>query len=123
LGKDTRPARICTEESHDATIVNNRVTEAGQCLSADRIPGLPPAVGVTAASMGVGDLYFQRTRPVSASMAVSQPPQLSFGSVRPNVCCRRPERRFHHFVSHPAKEEGVGLVEVLGPRDDASLRP
>jgi hypothetical protein len=26
---------------------------------------------------------------------------------------RRPERRLHHFVSHPAKEEGIGLVEVL----------
>lgn len=26
---------------------------------------------------------------------------------------RRPERCLHHFVSHPAKEEGVGLVEVL----------
>jgi hypothetical protein len=26
---------------------------------------------------------------------------------------RRPERCLHHFVSHPAKEEGIGLVEVL----------
>src|SRR6185503_17721270 len=26
---------------------------------------------------------------------------------------RRPKRRLHHFVSHPAKEEGIGLVEVL----------
>jgi hypothetical protein len=26
---------------------------------------------------------------------------------------RRPERRLHHFVSHSAKEEGIGLVEVL----------
>src|SRR5207248_5286397 len=26
---------------------------------------------------------------------------------------RRPERRLHHFVSHPAKEEGIGLLEVL----------
>src|ERR1700737_1805682 len=27
---------------------------------------------------------------------------------------RRPPRRFHHFVRHPAKEKGIGLVEVLG---------
>src|ERR1700736_1391912 len=26
---------------------------------------------------------------------------------------RRPERSLHHFVSHPAKEEGIGLVKVL----------
>src|SRR5208282_2119239 len=26
---------------------------------------------------------------------------------------RRPERCLHHFVSHPAKEKGIGLVEVL----------
>src|SRR5712692_8866723 len=26
---------------------------------------------------------------------------------------RRPPRCLHHFVSHPAKEEGIGLVEVL----------
>src|SRR5687768_14675485 len=26
---------------------------------------------------------------------------------------RRPERCLHHFVSHPPKEEGIGLVEVL----------
>src|SRR5678809_1513400 len=51
----------------------------------------PPAVGVTAASMGVGDLYLQRTRPVSASIAVSQPPHISLGSVRPKGCCGSPE--------------------------------
>jgi hypothetical protein len=28
---------------------------------------------------------------------------------------RRPPRCLHHFVSHPAKEEGIGLAEVLGP--------
>jgi hypothetical protein len=26
---------------------------------------------------------------------------------------RRPPRCLHHFVSHPAKEEGIGLDEVL----------
>src|SRR5229473_5635502 len=26
---------------------------------------------------------------------------------------RRPKRCLHHFVGHPAKEEGIGLVEVL----------
>ena len=26
---------------------------------------------------------------------------------------RRPKGCFHHFVSHPAKEEGISLVEVL----------
>src|SRR6266851_4679974 len=26
---------------------------------------------------------------------------------------RRPKRGLHHFVSHPAKEEGIGLAEVL----------
>jgi hypothetical protein len=26
---------------------------------------------------------------------------------------RRPKGCLHHFVSHPAKEEGIGLVEVL----------
>src|SRR5450432_112645 len=51
----------------------------------------PPAVGVTAANMGVGDLYFQRTRPVSASTAVSQPPHISFGARRPNGCSGSPE--------------------------------
>src|SRR5262249_32076673 len=25
-----------------------------------------------------------------------------------------PPRSFHHFVSHPAKEEGISLLEVLG---------
>jgi hypothetical protein len=25
----------------------------------------------------------------------------------------RPKRFLHHFVGHPAKEEGIGLVEVL----------
>src|ERR1700686_3126178 len=51
----------------------------------------PPAVGVMAASMGVGALYFQRTRPLSASTAVSQPPHISLGSVRPNGCSGSPE--------------------------------
>src|ERR1700676_4878064 len=51
----------------------------------------PLAVGVTAASMGVGDLYFQRTLPVSASRAVSQPPHISLGSVRPNGFLESPE--------------------------------
>ena len=27
---------------------------------------------------------------------------------------RRPPRCLHHFVGHPAKEEGIGLLEVLG---------
>jgi len=27
--------------------------------------------------------------------------------------CRRPKRCLHHFVSHPAKEEGIGPLEVL----------
>jgi hypothetical protein len=35
----------------------------------------------------------------------------------------RPPRCLHHFVSHPAKEEGIGLVEASRPHDDASLRP
>src|SRR5262249_41112582 len=26
---------------------------------------------------------------------------------------RRPPRCLHHFVSHPAKEEGIGPIEVL----------
>src|SRR5215470_17193533 len=26
---------------------------------------------------------------------------------------RRPKRCLHHFVSHPAKEEGIGLIEVV----------
>src|SRR5215467_10770484 len=51
----------------------------------------PPAVGVTAATSGVGDLYFQRTRPVSASTAVIQPPHISFGSVRPKACSESPD--------------------------------
>src|SRR5580704_8425815 len=41
--------------------------------------------------MGVGDLYFHRIAPVSASMAVTQPPHISFGSFRPNRCCGSPE--------------------------------
>jgi len=36
---------------------------------------------------------------------------------------RRPKRRLHHFVSHPAKEEGIGLVEVLDRVAMPSLRP
>jgi hypothetical protein len=27
---------------------------------------------------------------------------------------RQSERCLHHFVSHPAKEEGIGLIEALG---------
>src|SRR5580704_15031972 len=51
----------------------------------------PPAVGVTPATMGVGDLYFQRTRPLSASTAVSQPPHCSLGSRRPKGFWGSPE--------------------------------
>src|SRR2546427_8673898 len=37
-----------------------------------------------------------------------------FHPIRPRSRLRRrPERRLHHFVSHPAKEEGIGLVEAL----------
>ena len=51
----------------------------------------PPAVGVTAATIGVGDLYFQRTRPLSASTAVNQPAHFSWGSLRPKGCSGSPE--------------------------------
>src|SRR5215813_9966734 len=51
----------------------------------------PPAVGVTAATSGVGDLYFHLTRPLSASTAVSQPPHFSTGSLRPNGCSASPD--------------------------------
>src|SRR5579862_6957920 len=51
----------------------------------------PPAVGVTAATSGVGDLYFHFTLPLSASIAVSQPPHFSTGSFRPNGCSASPE--------------------------------
>ena len=34
--------------------------------------------------------------------------------MRPRSCPRRRvERCLHHFVSHPAKEEGIGPTEVL----------
>src|SRR2546429_4506316 len=37
-----------------------------------------------------------------------------FGPIRPRFRSRRrPPRCLHHFVSHPAKEKGIGLVEVL----------
>src|SRR5579871_409658 len=51
----------------------------------------PPAVGVTPATSGVGDLYFQRTFPLSASTAVIQPPHCACGSLRPNGCSGSPE--------------------------------
>ena len=37
-----------------------------------------------------------------------------FHPIRPGSRRRlRPPRCLHHFVSHPAKEEGIGLGEVL----------
>src|SRR5579872_5411663 len=34
--------------------------------------------------------------------------------IRPRCCPRRwPKRCLHHLVSHPAKEEGIGMVKVL----------
>ena len=37
-----------------------------------------------------------------------------FHPIRPRSCLRRrPERCLHHFVSYPAKEESIGLVEVF----------
>jgi hypothetical protein len=40
----------------------------------------------------------------------------AFHPIRPHACPRRcPPRRLHHyFVSHSAKEEGIGLGEVPG---------
>ena len=41
-------------------------------------------------------------------------PGEGFHPIRPRSCPRRrPERCLHHFVSHPAKEERIGPVEVL----------
>src|ERR1700730_8275344 len=41
-------------------------------------------------------------------------PREGFHPIRPrSPPRRRPERCLHHFVSHPAKEEGIGPVEVL----------
>src|SRR6266481_9762451 len=41
-------------------------------------------------------------------------PGEGFHPIRPRSRPRwRPKRSLHHFVSHPAKEEGIGLVEVL----------
>src|SRR5580692_4447227 len=41
-------------------------------------------------------------------------PREGFHPIRPRSRPRRrPKRCLHHFVSHPAKEEGIGLVEVL----------
>src|SRR4029453_8266900 len=41
-------------------------------------------------------------------------PGEGFHPIRPRSRpCRRPPRCLHHFVSHPAKEEGIGLLEVL----------
>src|SRR6266481_1141839 len=41
-------------------------------------------------------------------------PGEGFHPIRPRSRPRwRPKRCLHHFVSHPAKEEGIGLVEVL----------
>ena len=34
--------------------------------------------------------------------------------VRTRSCPRRPKCCLHHFVSHPAKEEGIGLGDALG---------
>jgi quinol monooxygenase YgiN len=36
---------------------------------------------------------------------------------------RQPPPRLHHFVSHAAKEKGIGLGRCFPSRDDASLRP
>src|SRR5215204_3366421 len=35
--------------------------------------------------------------------------------LRPHARPRRPPRGLHHFVGDPAKEEGIGLREALGP--------
>src|SRR5512143_92899 len=41
-------------------------------------------------------------------------PGEGFHPFRPRPCPRRrPPRCLHHFVGHPAKEEGIGLVEVV----------
>src|SRR5215468_2421453 len=69
----------------------------------------PPAVGVTAATSGVGDLYFHRTRPVSASTAVNQPPHISFGSLRPKRCSGSPEPD-HAAPGLPTAEPAVATL-------------
>jgi hypothetical protein len=56
-------------------------------------------------------------------------PGEGFHPLRPRPSPRRlPPRCLHHFVSHPAKEEGIGLVEVVDRvamqvfvRDDCSM--
>src|SRR5262249_23261257 len=41
-------------------------------------------------------------------------PRKGFHPIRPRSRLRRrPPRCLHHFVSHPAKKEGIGLLEVL----------
>src|SRR5437016_4773292 len=86
----TPPPRAAPVESRHSTIP---LLASSASTSPFRSPvkTRPPAVGVTAATMGVGDLYFQRTRPLSASTAVSQPPHFSCGSKRPKACSGSPE--------------------------------
>src|SRR5215472_16319494 len=72
----------------------------------------PPAVAVTPASIGVGDLYFQRTRPVSASTAVSQPAHFSWGSLRPNGCSGSPEPG-HAAPGLPVAVAGVAIFTAV----------
>src|SRR5215469_10563797 len=69
----------------------------------------PPAVGVTAATRGVGDLYFHRTRPVSASRAVNQPPHISCGSFRPKECWGSPDPD-HAAPGLPTAEAAVATL-------------
>src|SRR5215471_14006149 len=73
----------------------------------------PPAVGVTAATSGVGDLYFHRTRPVSASTAVNQPPHISFGSLRPKRCSGSPDPDHAAPGLPTAKPPAATLTEEL----------
>src|SRR5262249_61503365 len=87
----------------------------------------PPAVGVTAATSGVGDLYFHRTLPVSASTAVIQPPHISFGSVRPKACSGSPDPD-HAAPGLPTAEAAVATfteahqsVAVTNTRLSAAL--
>ena len=53
--------------------------------------------------------------PTSRTLTSVDRPGEGFHPIRPRPRTRRrPPGCLHHFVGHPAEEEGIGLAEVLG---------
>src|SRR5882757_11152067 len=79
-------------------------------LSLELLNGLPQ---IPAHELGVPIDPVQRARHDVLLCRIDRPCE-GFHPIRPRSRVRRrPKRCLHHFVSHPAKEESISLVEVL----------